>query len=318
MSDEQDEPGVSGESETDGQKIANEREDGQAKTDTDRDNTGDGRAARTAAGVVFDGLLAGVLAVLLVRATLGARPVALPTGASTVGVVLLAALVFAAGVGLSVREQVARRAGTYRVNTLVAAAVVYAASLVVLPAAGVPLENWAVSVGSPFTGFVFLSMVLVPALLTAAFAAALDSRLLLRRGVAATVDGLLALALTYALVWVVVPAVWRPAPTGATETGIAAVVLVLVAASALIRIPFEATTGRSPGKYATGIRVTDGEGGRPGLAAVLVRNLLRPVDSLPVGYVVGVGWGATDGSGERIGDTLAGTRVVRTEPATSG
>jgi len=276
------------------------------------DETGKRREeARAGATLVFDGVLGGVLAVLFVRATLGTRPVALPTGASTVGVVLHAALVFAASIGLSVRTRVAAHGRWLRVNALVAVAAVYATGLVALPAVGIPLENWAVSVGSPFTGFVFLSVFLVPALLAAAFVTALDRGLLLRRGVAAAVDGVLALAATYVLAWVVVPLVWRSSPTGTTEAEIAAVVLVVFACSALVRIPFEAATGRSPGKYVAGIRVTDGDGNGPTLVAVLVRNVLRPIDSLPFGYVVGVGWGATDGSGDRIGDTLAGTRVVR-------
>ena len=86
----------------------------------------------------------------------------------------------------------------------------------------------------------------------------------------------------------------------------------MLVCSALVRIPFEADNRQSVGKYAAGIRVVDGDGAMPGVSAAVVRNLLYPVDSPPVGYVVGVGWGGAEGSGRRIGDTLAGMRVVRT------
>jgi len=84
----------------------------------------------------------------------------------------------------------------------------------------------------------------------------------------------------------------------------------MLVCSALVRIPFEAYNQQSVGKYAAGIRVVDGA--MPGVSAAVVRNLLYPVDSLPVGYVVGIGWAGAEGSGQRIGDTLAGMRVVQT------
>lgn len=43
--------------------------------------------------------------------------------------------------------------------------------------------------------------------------------------------------------------------------------------------------------------------------AVVVRNLLRPVDFLPFGYVVGTSYAAS-GDGRRVGDVFADTRVV--------
>jgi uncharacterized RDD family membrane protein YckC len=86
----------------------------------------------------------------------------------------------------------------------------------------------------------------------------------------------------------------------------------MLVCSALVRIPFEADNRQSVGKYAAGIRVVDGDGAMPGVSAAVVCNLLYPVDSLPVGYVVGIGWAGAEGSGQRIGDTLAGMRVVQT------
>lgn len=73
---------------------------------------------------------------------------------------------------------------------------------------------------------------------------------------------------------------------------------------------FESLFGATPGKLWARVRVVRLDGGRLDLRAVIIRNLLKPVDFLPVFYLLG---GAlvvvTDGS-QRLGDLAAGTTVV--------
>jgi uncharacterized RDD family membrane protein YckC len=64
--------------------------------------------------------------------------------------------------------------------------------------------------------------------------------------------------------------------------------------------------GRSPGKAAVGLRVVTRHGGRPGVAALLLRNLVRTID-----LFIGVILIASDPLARRLGDRLGGTLVVR-------
>lgn len=73
------------------------------------------------------------------------------------------------------------------------------------------------------------------------------------------------------------------------------------------------TGGRTFGKWALGLRVIMQHGGRPGAAALLVRNAVRSVD-----LVVGVPFMAGDALARRLGDRLAGTLVVRSTPRATG
>ena len=69
--------------------------------------------------------------------------------------------------------------------------------------------------------------------------------------------------------------------------------------------------GQTPGKRCLGLRVIDAEGFRLTFNQVLMRNLLRFVDSLPGAYLVGgAAVMATRGS-QRLGDLAANTVVVR-------
>lgn len=68
--------------------------------------------------------------------------------------------------------------------------------------------------------------------------------------------------------------------------------------------------GRTPGKRATGIRVIQDDGRPVTGASVLVRNLLRLVDLLPVAYAVGVVSILVTRRSQRLGDLAAGTIVV--------
>ncbi|HEY1101264.1 MAG TPA: RDD family protein, partial [Myxococcota bacterium] len=67
--------------------------------------------------------------------------------------------------------------------------------------------------------------------------------------------------------------------------------------------------GRTPGKRLAGLRVVDARGRPPDLLTSLLRNLLRLVDMLPLGYGVGVVTMFFTGT-RRLGDLVAGTVVV--------
>jgi uncharacterized RDD family membrane protein YckC len=70
-------------------------------------------------------------------------------------------------------------------------------------------------------------------------------------------------------------------------------------------------SGQSPGKRLIGLRVIR-EGGRPlDFSASALRNLIRVVDFLPVGYGLGVLTVFADPRARRLGDLAAGTLVVR-------
>jgi uncharacterized RDD family membrane protein YckC len=72
--------------------------------------------------------------------------------------------------------------------------------------------------------------------------------------------------------------------------------------------------GQTPGKRRVGLRVIR-EGGYPlNFTASFLRNLLRIVDFLPVGYAVGVTVAVLGSRWQRIGDLAARTWVVREHP----
>ncbi|MGJ7902605.1 RDD family protein [Lysobacter sp. 1R34A] len=68
--------------------------------------------------------------------------------------------------------------------------------------------------------------------------------------------------------------------------------------------------GRTPGKWALGLRVVAADGAPVGWMASFTRNLLRVVDALPVCYAVGLVTSLIDPWGRRLGDMVAGTLVV--------
>lgn len=74
-----------------------------------------------------------------------------------------------------------------------------------------------------------------------------------------------------------------------------------------------ATRGRTPGKYAVGLRVVGMEGQPVDAKSAMVRNLLRAVDVLPSGYAIGLVAVVASRYGQRLGDLAAGTLVIRTE-----
>lgn len=68
--------------------------------------------------------------------------------------------------------------------------------------------------------------------------------------------------------------------------------------------------GRSPGKRMASVRVVTTGGATPSVGAILIRNLFRLIDSLPVMYVVGVIATLATARSVRIGDLAAGTVLV--------
>ncbi len=75
--------------------------------------------------------------------------------------------------------------------------------------------------------------------------------------------------------------------------------------------------GRTPGKRMAGVRIVTREGAIPGTGALLIRNLFRLIDSLPVLYLVGLMCCLTTMQRVRIGDLAAGTVLVLDESASA-
>jgi uncharacterized RDD family membrane protein YckC len=71
------------------------------------------------------------------------------------------------------------------------------------------------------------------------------------------------------------------------------------------------TGGRSPGKLIVGLRVVRQTGLPIDLRSSVIRNLMRAVDILPAEYLVGLIAILLSPSGERLGDHVAGTVVLR-------
>lgn len=75
--------------------------------------------------------------------------------------------------------------------------------------------------------------------------------------------------------------------------------------------------GQTPGKRALGLRVVSADGAPVGWLASFVRNLMRTVDMLPIGYAFGLASSLVDRWGRRLGDVVARTMVVHV-PRTRG
>lgn len=68
--------------------------------------------------------------------------------------------------------------------------------------------------------------------------------------------------------------------------------------------------GSTPGKRIAGVRIVTEDGGQPGVFALLLRNVLRILDSLPSMYIVGLVSTMVTQRSVRIGDIAAGTILV--------
>ncbi len=75
-------------------------------------------------------------------------------------------------------------------------------------------------------------------------------------------------------------------------------------------ILLEGVTGATLGKQLVGIRVVKRNGEKPGLGPAIVRNLMRAVDALPAFSILGAALIVTSKDRTRLGDRVAGTRVI--------
>lgn len=71
--------------------------------------------------------------------------------------------------------------------------------------------------------------------------------------------------------------------------------------------------GHTPGKRMAGIRIASNSGQTPTIGALLIRNIFRLVDSLPMMYILGLGFTMFTKRSVRIGDIAAGTLLVYEE-----
>jgi len=87
--------------------------------------------------------------------------------------------------------------------------------------------------------------------------------------------------------------------------------LLLLAYVVLYYVVLEGLTGRTVGKFLTGVRVIDATTGRPpGVGRAIVRTLLRFIDGI-LAYLVGFVIVLASRHRRRLGDMAAGTLVVR-------
>lgn len=85
----------------------------------------------------------------------------------------------------------------------------------------------------------------------------------------------------------------------------------LFAVATLYHVVLEGRSGRTVGKRALGIAVRRADGGPSGYRAAALRTAARPVDWLPVGYLLGFLAIGLTARRQRLGDLAADTVVVR-------
>ena len=86
-------------------------------------------------------------------------------------------------------------------------------------------------------------------------------------------------------------------------------VLLVVGYFAVLESRFGATVGKGIAR----LRVTDLSGSRPTLKAMVLRNILRPIDGLPILYLLGGLLVLFSRRRQRLGDMAAGTTVASVE-----
>jgi uncharacterized RDD family membrane protein YckC len=87
--------------------------------------------------------------------------------------------------------------------------------------------------------------------------------------------------------------------------------LVFLVIMALYFVLLEGWLGATLGKWVLGLRVIGLDGGRAGLWKGALRNILRLVDGLPAFNLLGVILILRSEDRARLGDRIAGTRVIR-------
>ncbi|HEX3596519.1 MAG TPA: RDD family protein [Polyangiaceae bacterium] len=103
------------------------------------------------------------------------------------------------------------------------------------------------------------------------------------------------------------------ASDGSAGQGLPALPVLAVAGAAFVYQGVSETlvNGRTLGKRVMGIRVISADGAPLSKLQATVRNLLRPIDFLPLGYAVGGLLACLGSSAQRLGDLVARTVVVR-------
>jgi uncharacterized RDD family membrane protein YckC len=99
--------------------------------------------------------------------------------------------------------------------------------------------------------------------------------------------------------------------------GEAGLFLLAFMASWFYSVAFEVLRqGRTPGKQIMDLQVVHEDGTPVRWPASLLRNFLRSVDALPVGYCLGAAFMCMDPGFRRLGDIAAGTLVIHTRAST--
>jgi uncharacterized RDD family membrane protein YckC len=113
---------------------------------------------------------------------------------------------------------------------------------------------------------------------------------------------------------------WSLAAPGTNEAHwFGAVVLPALAIYFLYHPALElAMHGRTPGKRSAGVRIVTRHGGPPGVGPLLVRNVFRVIDSLPVFYGLGLLLVLCTRDSVRCGDMAGGTLLVYERPGLAG
>lgn len=131
------------------------------------------------------------------------------------------------------------------------------------------------------------------------------------RGAAGLLDAFLSILMVLALAIVsVIIGAKLPRDMSRQLSGVVAF-LILVAWVAYFVLLEWLWNGQTIGKRSAGLRVIGPDGEPARFTAVLIRNLLRPIDFLPGAYAVGVAMMFLSPRSQRLGDLAAGTYVVR-------
>jgi len=132
------------------------------------------------------------------------------------------------------------------------------------------------------------------------------------RGFAALVDVVAASLIVAGLffAWLLIGQLLPFEESGTTLTGVFVMATALIAWSYFIVLEW-LWEGQTLGKRMFGLRVISADGSPAGFVAVLVRNVLRVVDFLPLLYGFGLLAIVVTDRSQRLGDLAAGTFVVR-------
>jgi len=101
------------------------------------------------------------------------------------------------------------------------------------------------------------------------------------------------------------------------EAGSGVVLLLVFVVNWGYHVYFEAgRRAATPGKRAMGLRVVSESGGPASLGAVMLRNIARVADAMPIGYLTGLLVCLFTRRFQRLGDIVARTLVVYASPGT--